>query len=1388
MSSAHFDLKKLKVFYNIIMSVITFEDIKTLPKRRHFLISDEVKEINNYISKGLPINFLPTSHWDYMLPIPGQRKYTYALILFGILESGERAVCIVDGIKPYFEVRVPEGKSPTDFHASLISECKAANLDYESMKITQGKTMDSYDDHADFIHITFRLASQRKNAINFLHHKYKTYHNDTTDYAHVVCRDHETSLSDWCTLSNYSCSKDDRFKCANTFHVQIDGWKPFTGDKLAIPRLKFDKTMVVDWDIETDDVNSRGDVPRPESPTANMFMLSMNFAWLDSDIMPIVDPFDEKYNYPKPRGYLVTYCLSLIPLPPLPNRVCILCKDHSQIVLGWAFIMGLMLPEYRVDFNGSNYDDYWLATLIVKLGLIDAVEKYVSIVNLNKVVMTTGKKVVHKPEEYFYYRACRLKISAEVTVTGRQLAYPGYECIDMMSQLRCINSNPQQFSLNYFLGQYKLGSKVDMPIKVMSAIRRHAGNMLKLVAHAPPSTWDTIMEFLGLAPMWQHTLRLCAVVAEYCICDSARCHDLLTRITFIRDKRAMAHDGYVSMNNAINKANGVKVRNIIANEATRRSIRMNMLAPSYVEEGKYPGALVIDPVKGVHKPRMRPDECISENSKPRFVQWKVGDWERIIPIIREHWIFYDKMNADGQRLINALPEYFREWFKSPHSYPIGGLDFASLYPNIIMAFNLSPEMHTKSFVKAAELIKSGASIKPVEVAFNERKLQAWFVRHSYTGAPDEKRGVTADDVKNNFGIFPSCLDRLFKRRKQMKALLKPYAMKKEHLELLSAEEFKTRKEEYDDVVFTYKYLDSSQKSAKIFMNTFYGETGNARSPICVRELAGGVTTEGQALLGFGCKVVKENGGRVRYGDTDSIYVEADAELFRDLDISYYCGDIDKETYMREIVNRNFRWIENMKRTVNAAMMDRNKSQFLNMEYEELLYPTVLNGKKKYFGRAHIGDYNPNPKALFERGSDAGRKGTNKVLVDVIGKLAWSLCNPYCHDDILEMANDIIKDLYTRKHDPAAFIKSAQYKPNKQNVAVQTYVKRMQDRGMVIEPFSRISYLIPQGEEYKYDIRGRRKLLTIGERMEPADEVIAKGLPIDVDYYILNTIVAPIARMLHWHPQFRVSWSSPEEYDAAEEQAIKSAKNHIETEAAKLAQRIKPNSELVKGIFKHTNAAFVTKMGSIVGSSNDVLQMVWNVREGKKPVRDQIYQELTENLEKSAKKEAKTMAKKMLKTIKGDMGIYRKAMFETLEYREKIFGVAQINLTSKLRDLVGSLNNMLTKRDAVLTHAATSIRESIGATPVNIADLRINDHALSMIIGGSIRDNWTERDIEILHKISLVVIELKSQMTHVMRIRELNDLILAEITKSQPTPSRIITENLINQCAARLYGK
>jgi DNA polymerase I len=145
------------------------------------------------------------------------------------------------------------------------------------------------------------------------------------------------------------------------------------------------------------------------------------------------------------------------------------------------------------------------------------------------------------------------------------------------------------------------------------------------------------------------------------------------------------------------------------------------------------------------------------------------------------------------------------------------LDFASMYPSIMISYNISPDTLSNC----------------------EDCYVAPEVGHKFKKQPD--------------GFFKRILQMLIERRKEIKKTMKLV--------------------EYDSA--EYKLLDIKQTTLKVLTNSFYGYTGWNLARWYCRECAEATTAWGRHFIKTSARIAEEMGFKVLYGDTDSIFVKKD---------------------------------------------------------------------------------------------------------------------------------------------------------------------------------------------------------------------------------------------------------------------------------------------------------------------------------------------------------------------------------------------------------------------------------------------------------------------------------------------------------------------------------
>ncbi len=147
------------------------------------------------------------------------------------------------------------------------------------------------------------------------------------------------------------------------------------------------------------------------------------------------------------------------------------------------------------------------------------------------------------------------------------------------------------------------------------------------------------------------------------------------------------------------------------------------------------------------------------------------------------------------------------------------LDFSSMYPTIMISFNVSPDTYVAAPAADAAVYRAPE------------------VGHAFKKEPD--------------GFFKSIMSDLITRRRALKRELKSYG--------------KSSSE--------YRLLNIQQQTIKILTNSFYGYTGWSAAKFYKRECAEATTAWGRYFIKQSIEMAEELGFQVIYSDTDSIFAK-----------------------------------------------------------------------------------------------------------------------------------------------------------------------------------------------------------------------------------------------------------------------------------------------------------------------------------------------------------------------------------------------------------------------------------------------------------------------------------------------------------------------------------
>lgn len=196
----------------------------------------------------------------------------------------------------------------------------------------------------------------------------------------------------------------------------------------------------------------------------------------------------------------------------------------------------------------------------------------------------------------------------------------------------------------------------------------------------------------------------------------------------------------------------------------------------------------------------------------------------------------------GATVINPMTGMYYE--------PIAGLDFASLYPSIMMAYNMCYSTFIASEEMLKYVIENNIPYKTIEWdSCTEKECKNPNCPHerkkfsySFVQIKDDKGNDLPNGVE---GILGKILMRLMQGRKATKKLMK------------------TEKDP-----FIYEVLNGKQLAQKVTMNSVYGFTGAQNGILPLEPIASSVTATGRKMIDKTSKMAGERFGALTvYGDS-----------------------------------------------------------------------------------------------------------------------------------------------------------------------------------------------------------------------------------------------------------------------------------------------------------------------------------------------------------------------------------------------------------------------------------------------------------------------------------------------------------------------------------------
>jgi DNA polymerase elongation subunit (family B) len=451
--------------------------------------------------------------------------------------------------------------------------------------------------------------------------------------------------------------------------------------------------------------------------------------------------------------------------------------------------------------------------------------------------------------------------------------------------------------------------------------------------------------------------------------------------------------------------------------------------------------------------------------------------------------------------------------------PISVLDFNSLYPTNMIAYNLSPDtlvsvrhVDTEGFTTERMGLTKEEILKYEENGYVFEEIEYDRRENSEVVGKTMCTFVQPNDNPMTLGILPKTLDILLKKRKEFK-------QKMEDLQ-------------YDEA--QRSVFNGAQLAYKVVANSIYGQAGARTSPIRNMFVAACTTAAGRNAL-FNAKRIAESefGGNVVYGDTDSIFIKFPTQdVAESIRMGIACGNsISKQ----------------MRRPYKIA-------------YEKTFYPFILFCRKRYVGMKYEEDPNPAKAKRMSMGIVLKRRDNAPIVKDIFGGAL----------DILLLERDIrkaqtfvmekLKDVLENKVPLEKFIVSKslrddyaamkeEYSGSATLPAHRVLADRMEarDPGTAPKVGDRLQYLYVAENKHK---------AKQGDRIEHIDYVRSKKMKPDVNFYITNQIQNPVAQLFALCIEQLEGYSSPkkESYTLIYQRALEKHKDEEEATLATLKKK------------------------------------------------------------------------------------------------------------------------------------------------------------------------------------------------------------------------------------------
>ena len=147
--------------------------------------------------------------------------------------------------------------------------------------------------------------------------------------------------------------------------------------------------------------------------------------------------------------------------------------------------------------------------------------------------------------------------------------------------------------------------------------------------------------------------------------------------------------------------------------------------------------------------------------------------------------------------------------------------------------------------------------------------------------------------------------------------------------------------------------------------------------------------------------------------------------------------------------------------VNTFLKLRTGSSHLKMAYEEVLFPVCFTGKKKNFRILHEKKVNFEPENLFIKEIDIVKQGKSQLFRTIGDQIMWGAMDINNTCSLHKIIEDVLKEAITNsgQWNFDQFIATDAWKPNKNDIRVQHFIKRMRKKNTNIRFQIQVNVLV-----------------------------------------------------------------------------------------------------------------------------------------------------------------------------------------------------------------------------------------------------------------------------------------------------------------------------------------